>query len=145
MVQLISNLCKKCGGPCCKEYDIFLSKKDINNIKKFKGKFKIKKEDNSIYMSHYRKCCFLSEKGCILKENQKPLDCRLFPLVFIFNNKKIEFYIMKDCKYFKKLPKQWIKSAKLIAKNGVKNWTEKDKKTYTNIIKKYALRDSIRI
>ncbi|MBU0962556.1 MAG: YkgJ family cysteine cluster protein, partial [Nanoarchaeota archaeon] len=80
MVQVLSNLCKKCDGKCCKEFEIFLTRDDLNKLKKFKGKFKIKKEGSAFAMHHSKKCYFLSKNGCILNENQKPLDCRLFPL-----------------------------------------------------------------
>lgn len=57
----------RCEGKCCKGFSFYPSKSNLKDGKPI------------------GKCFFLSTDGCILKREQKPIKCLLYPLVF---NKK---------------------------------------------------------
>ena len=88
---MLLEFCKKCGK-CCdiiKEMPLFLSEKEYADLKNKGYKFETCPTDQGHVITE---CPFTSEKGCILSKEIKPLDCDMFPLMFIYKNKQWEFY-----------------------------------------------------
>jgi len=140
MANIFSKICKECDGQCCKTFEIFLLKKDLEKLDKFKDKINIKKEGSGLLMYHKDKCFFQNPKtGCILSEEDKPFDCKLFPLTFLYKNKKLNFYLMEDCSYLNEIPKEWIEKTKKWAVKELETWTEEDKLTFSNIMEENSL------
>lgn len=146
MNQNIFNIiCKKCGGKCCKYY-IFLTKKELDRLLKLGEKFRYKKEGVGFLMDSPNCCKFLDGKtGCKLPDYLKPLDCKLFPVAFIYKNKIINFYLINDCTYWQKIDRQSINKIKIMTRRRLKTWTEKEKITYSKIIEAYPKKEFIKI
>jgi Fe-S-cluster containining protein len=75
------------------------------------------------------KCPFLMDSGCCLSGMMRPLVCRMFPLTYILERGKIEFYLSKKCPYtdeVKKL-KAWLAKTKRDgAEELKKTWTSRE-------------------
>lgn len=141
MEEPFNTICKKCveKDDCCCNYKLFLAKNEIDALKKFKSEIKYKK-----YMSGYTlirnkskgkfRCQLLTENGCSIPENLKPLDCILFPLNINYKNREIEFYLSKYCMFYEKIPENWIKKTKALALERFNTWNEQEKIDYSQII-----------
>ncbi|MDD5650364.1 MAG: YkgJ family cysteine cluster protein [Candidatus Nanoarchaeia archaeon] len=136
MDEVFNKICKECNGTCCKTFEIFLTKEELDNIKNIKPLI-FKKEGSAFLMCHKERCIFLGEKGCILNPEQKPTDCTIAPLVFTYINKKIEFYLLKDCKFIHEIPEYEIEKLKKITLERIKDWSEEDKITYSKMLEEY--------
>ncbi|MDP2736866.1 MAG: hypothetical protein Q8O59_03780 [bacterium] len=138
MNQNIFNIiCEKCGGGCCHGYEIFLIEPEVKKIIKSGLQFKYKKEGSGFLTVLGKRfdCFFLKAGlGCILKKDQKPFDCDLFPLSFIYKQGKFKFYLLKECPYYKKISQTKIKQMKKIALVKLKKWNEAEIKTYSRLI-----------
>jgi len=130
-------ICKKCQGKCCKS-TIFLTQTDVDRLnKRHKGVFKVEKIPGIMILDESGKCPFLNEsKGCILSENLKPFDCRVFPIAFIYRNGETNFYLNKKCPYHNEIPKEWIEKTKKWAKKELESWTEEEKLEFSKMIEK---------
>lgn len=139
MSDIFSKICKQCGGECC-YFDVFLSKNDLRKLGPFKFHFRTRK-NNSGFTTFYKNagtCPFLKKnRGCILPENRKPLDCSLFPLTFFYKNKRIKFYANKDCAFLHKIPKTWIIRTKKLARRELKHWSEKEKRSLSKYVEEH--------
>lgn len=127
---MILNLCKKCRD-CCREdgyRDILMSLYDAKKIKfdyvkKIGQLYKFKKNKNAV-------CHFLGPNGCILTDEKKPLDCRLFPVTFSLNKNWIKFFFLDACPKIKNLSESWIRKTEREAIKELKNWSEKEIQAY---------------
>ena len=63
----------------------------------------------------------------------KPLDCKIYPLTFIFRKGKFEFYLNKSCPHLDKISKEWIKETKKEFLKEVKKWDKEAVKIYSKI------------
>jgi len=149
-VKKLGELCKKCGGKCC-EPDVSISKKECLKLKsKFKD-FKCGTRESSYgkistMKSNNKKICFFIRKtkgkhleaGCMMKSEDRPLSCKLFPLTFLVENNKIVFYMSDLCQYGKEALKlkTWIRKAIKDAKNDLKSWTKSEKLTRSHMHRK---------
>src|SRR3989338_5467745 len=134
MTNIFNKICKKCSekGETCCNFKLFLFKDEIKNLKKYKPDLKYLKTKSGFSLIRDKKnsqfrCQFLTDKGCSLSEELKPLDCVLFPMVIIHKNSEIIFYINKDCPYAKSIPKEWIEKTKRYALEKFKTWSEEEK------------------
>jgi len=77
-------ICTKCGSKCCKSTPPALTSKDIEQIMNVvKNKDWITKKSDAFVIAKKQSsddCYFLDETGKCAIYNQRPLDCRLFPL-----------------------------------------------------------------
>lgn len=143
--DIFNIICKKCDGQCCKYY-IFLTKKELGRLLKLGEKFRYKKEGAGFLMDSPNCCRFLDNKtGCKLASRFKPFDCKLFPLAFIYKNKTVNFYLIKDCPYWQKINQACISEIKTLARRRLKTWTEKEKITYSNIIENYFKKELLKL
>ena len=131
-------LCAKCEGLCCKEFLLYLVKSDLEKLGNLSKKLKIRKLGPIFIEDHTEGFCpFLNPaSGCILKEEMKPFECKLFPLSFQYKNSKIKFYIYNNCTYHKKVPAAWVKKTMRWAAKELDRWTEEEKRFYSNRIEK---------
>ena len=138
-------LCKKCPGKCCGGHYILLSEKEFRALSKY-ADFPKKKINSptgcgitAIDALSNGKCPFLGESGCVLSAKTRPLVCRMFPLTYTFEGRKIKFYLSKKCPYIddvKKL-KAWLAETK---KDGTeelkKTWSSKEIRCFGDYLKK---------
>lgn len=71
--------CKKCKGKCCHE-GLYITSKEYELMKeKYKKIFHCEKFMNG-YRAKGDKCSFLTEKGCMIPQEERFIECKLFPL-----------------------------------------------------------------
>ena len=130
-----NNVCAECKGGCCQRFRksvVGLTFHEIKRIwevtglpinyiarygktepswwKEIKGAPDTKavfNEDKSIFLrSNNYSCIFLTEKGCSLPHETKPITCRFFPLWYEKKKGKYKIYLadedMKSCPLFVK-------------------------------------------
>lgn len=83
---------------------------------------------------HDRECPFLTKDGCSIPDS-KPLDCISYPLRFLYNKGKTEFYEGEDCPFLNKIPKKWLLETEKLTRNELKKWTKKEIESFCKIIK----------
>ena len=134
-----SKLCKHCLG-CCREdgyRDIIMSAYDARKlnskcVKKVGPIYKFRKSKDAF-------CHFWGKGGCVLKYENRPLDCRIFPLTFNWKEGKPEFFFFAACPQIKRFSKNWIDRTKREAIKEIKNWSEKEIKFYTSTDPEWGL------
>jgi Fe-S-cluster containining protein len=101
--KTLADLCRKCGGRCCRNHFIFLSEVEYIRLRErlnFREGFidtpyGSMKAIDALHSS----CPFLSKTGCVLDPEKKPLTCRLFPLRFTLEKKEIRFHLSTLCPF----------------------------------------------
>lgn len=74
-----NNICMKCKGKCCHE-GLYVTKREYELLDdKLKKIFRCEKFMNG-YRAKGNKCSFLSDKGCIVPQEKRFIECKLFPL-----------------------------------------------------------------
>lgn len=146
-LKKLGKLCAKCGGQCC-EPNVSISKEECLELKnKFKDfKCGIRKSSYGqihTMKSNSKKVCFFIKKpegkhlnaGCMMKLEDRPLSCKLFPLTFLVENNKEVFYMSDLCPYGKEAIKlkSWIKESVKDAKKDLKSWKKSEKLTRSSI------------
>ena len=90
----MKNKCENCGGLCCLDTEMILSKKDVNTILKNFAK-SLEKEDFVLKIDGYFQlknthghCVFfdISTKTCKIY-SFRPQGCRFYPMIYDNNNK----------------------------------------------------------
>ena len=144
--NIFNKICKICGGKCCKCYYIFLTKRELGLLLKLDVKIKYQKKGAGFLMESFKDCKFLDNRtGCKLPGRLKPFDCNLYPLAFIYKNKKLNFYLIKECVYYKKISRSGLREMKACARRGLNAWTEKEKITYSRLIEDYPKKHLLKI
>jgi Fe-S-cluster containining protein len=143
--QKLSGLCAKCKGKCCKGHHIILSKSEFEKLRKKKD-FPTKKIDSptgcavmTVDALSDSKCPFLTEGGCELKLEDRPLVCRLYPITFTVEKGEVIFHLSKLCPYFEEVRelKDWIKATLSDAEKELsEGWTKKEIKCYGSFLAK---------
>jgi len=92
-----SNICSKCGGKCCHE-GLYVTKKEYENLSEENKK----KFECTSFMNGYRaktgSCSFLGDNGCTLPQEERFIECKLFPLEIAGLDKLIiNKDALKDC------------------------------------------------
>ncbi len=106
---LEKSTCKNCRF-CCEfekadEWETPIINEHLANLLKQKG-VKVKKQNNNYTFDlefegkEIKKCPFLSEKGCSLDEENKPFDCKIWPLRVMKKQDKIYLTLAKTCPAF---------------------------------------------
>lgn len=73
------NICSKCAGKCCRE-GVYVTKKEYELLEdKYKSIFNCEKFMNG-YRAKGEKCSFLTDNGCIIPQEKRFIECKLFPL-----------------------------------------------------------------
>lgn len=127
--------CRECKKCCAsdKYSNVILS---FDDVKKLKSKHQINSIENFGKLStikHSENCPFLEKNGCKLDYKIRPLDCRMFPLTFMFKDGKINFFFINACPHISKISKEWIENAKKEALENLKNWSDEEKEFYSEI------------
>ena len=79
VINFEKNICAQCNGKCCKE-GLYVTKKEYEILEdKYKKIFNCEKFMNG-YRAKAEKCSFLTDKGCIIPQEKRFIECRLFPL-----------------------------------------------------------------
>ncbi len=112
--------CTRCGKCCYGPGNVYFSKKELENIKKYL-KFKdtdwkifqskiIHKEKNGLYIHKtHNKCIFLNDKNQCQIYPVRPLQCRTFPFWYShFENQKYLLELTRQCPGSNILPKNQI-------------------------------------
>ena len=69
----------QCRGKCCRE-GVYVTKKEYELLEdKYKKIFDCEKFMNG-YRSKEERCSFLDANGCILPQDKRFIECKLFPL-----------------------------------------------------------------
>lgn len=136
--------CTKCGGVCCKggsEYIIPISSKEKKFLKKKLPDLEIKKASYGEGIMDYFKvpksgCPFLN--GLCVLGDKKPINCIMYPLVFIYEKGKITYYFddMKNqCPYIKELQglKDWANETIKVIDVEIQKWSEKEKIYFSSL------------
>lgn len=135
--NILNIICGRCGGKCCKSYLIFLTKKELKGLLKLGARFKYKKAGAGYLMDCEQHCDFLNKHGCRLPSRLKPFDCKLYPLAFIYAKEKIDFYLIKECPYFKKIDNNFLKKWQNRMKKRINRLSQKEKISYSRLIENY--------
>jgi hypothetical protein len=82
----MTNVCAKCGGKCCK--DVFVTQNEMVRL----SKHILNPEMYALFFVNYKNsyiirgvCPFKSNIGCILPNEYRPLDCKIFPHLFVLD------------------------------------------------------------
>lgn len=79
IVNFEMNVCSKCRGKCCCE-GLYVTKKEYELLEdKYKKIFDCEKFMNG-YRAKGKKCSFLGNNGCIIPQDKRFIECKLFPL-----------------------------------------------------------------
>lgn len=79
IVNFENNICSKCNGKCCTE-GLYVTKKEYELLEdKYKKIFECEKFMNG-YRSKAKRCSFLNNDGCIIPQEKRFIECKLFPL-----------------------------------------------------------------
>lgn len=79
VVNFEINICAKCKGKCCHE-GLYVTKKEYELLDdKYKEVFDCEKLMNG-YRARGKRCSFLSDNGCIIPQEKRFIECKLFPL-----------------------------------------------------------------
>jgi len=82
------NICSKCNGKCCHE-GLYVTKKEYELLEdKYKRIFDCERFMNG-YRAKGKKCSFLGKEGCIIPQENRFIECKLFPLEIAGLNKLI--------------------------------------------------------
>ncbi len=145
-VNLLAEICKKCGGKCCIGDDITISK---HELKRLKEKYNFKQgalrtpygKLNTIKIVKNTPCPFLGKEdskiGCILNEKLKPLGCKLYPLTFLIEQDNLKFFLSNFCPYVQESANlnMWIKESIKNTCKELKTWTKTEKLSRTYLHK----------
>ena len=131
-MDFFKTLCKKCGGKCCRTW-VFVNSKEFQELQHVKH-FRIERKGAGYMLYHDRECPFLTKDGCSIPDS-KPLDCISYPLRFLYNKGKTEFYEGEDCPFLNKIPKKWLLETEKLTRNELKKWTKKEIESFCKIIK----------
>jgi Fe-S-cluster containining protein len=98
------------------------SKDDVEYLTKKYGAFPVRKTGNNSYTldlsgywkmhgeKEYAPCPFLDkEHGCILAEEEKPFDCKIWPLRIMRKEEEYVIALTPTCRELNKLPLECIK------------------------------------
>lgn len=144
MKTVFKKICKKCQGYCCK-LPVFITERDIDHLKKYGKEIKVHNEFTGankapgyLVQDDQKKCSFLNlETGCTLEHEDKPFDCRVFPVTFKYKNGEVTFYFNKECKYWKEIPFSWALETKKWAEKVVDELTEEEKIEFSKMIERH--------
>ena len=79
VIDFEMNICSKCNGKCCHE-GLYVTQKEYELLEdKYKKIFKCEKFMNG-YRAKGQTCSFLSNNGCIIPQEKRFIECKLFPL-----------------------------------------------------------------
>ena len=139
----ISNVCKNCDT-CCKTYGWLLEKEAKKFIKK---DYPLIKLNNSLYcidsfnrdskgnliLDKIPRCKFYKNKRCII-QNEKPLDCKLFPIKVKFKEDNCFLGLSLGCKYISSLNEKEKYEIDNKVKKFIKNLPKKELNEYLNLM-----------
>jgi Fe-S-cluster containining protein len=149
---LTQNDCAQCKFCCLFERPAawetpLFSKKQTSLLKKKYGDFAVKPVGNSFTLNmeplyktdsndEFAPCPFLDQKkGCILKDTEKPFDCKIWPLRIMRQNKDIVIVLTPTCTAINNQPIEKIK--KLVVQDGLGEVLFKEAQKTPDIIKDY--------
>ncbi|MBU7014482.1 MAG: YkgJ family cysteine cluster protein, partial [Theionarchaea archaeon] len=116
----MGDVCQVCGQQCCRKTEKFgriaLSEKDFLRIEfhvkePFARRFHSK--NGWIYLMELRdeKCTFLRTDGKCSINSFKPLDCKIYPLLFHYSDGQITFFVSFRCPFHHQVPEEFIEGA----------------------------------
>ena len=151
-IKRFEQLCKKCQGKCCHiSGHIPISLKEADFVKKKYPQVKIKIVKSNNGRIHCidinEKCPFVRDTGCILNKNRF-LNCKLFPIIFTYADKKIKFSLFnnrKYCPYIKQIQRlqEFQKYAENLALSELKTWTEAEKEYFSDLSEQIEQRQNL--
>lgn len=79
VINFEKNICAQCNGKCCHE-GLYVTKKEYELLEdKYKKIFDCEKFMNG-YRAKGEKCSFFGNNGCIMPQEKRFIECKLFPL-----------------------------------------------------------------
>ncbi|MBU7022969.1 MAG: YkgJ family cysteine cluster protein [Theionarchaea archaeon] len=139
----IGNACRVCGQQCCRKTEKFgkiaLSENDYARIEHHVQKpfaRKVRSEHGWIYLMeiHDEKCIFLQDDGKCSINSFKPLDCKIYPLLFRYSNEEITFFVSSRCPFHHQVPREFVEGAGREAQEELEQWSEENLKGYSEIV-----------
>jgi len=131
----MKEICTKCQGHCCKS-KVTVIQSDIDRLKKYKKDVKI--ENSYLVQDEEGKCVFLDlDTGCTLKHEDKPFDCRMFPIAMIYKDNKLSLFLNKRCKFWDEVPYVWVVETKKWAEEMINKMTEEEKIEFSKMAEGY--------
>lgn len=76
----IAHICSRCGGKCCSWP--LVSAEDADRLRRAANADCLVKRGPFFHIRSSPWCAFLSEEGCVLPAEARPVDCRYFPMCF---------------------------------------------------------------
>lgn len=144
MRDFLKDICEKCQGHCCKS-KVFVIKSDIDRLKKYKKNIKVHNEFTGknktpgyLVQDDEDKCVFLNlEKGCTLNHEDKPFDCRMFPIAMKYKDEKVSLHLNKRCKFWDEVPYAWVTETKKWAEKMISKLTKEEKVEFSKMAESY--------
>lgn len=129
---VFQRICSLCGGKCCRT-TIFLTGSEFRLLKE--GSQIISRNSNgTIQLGETDVCPFLSDFGCSLPYEIRPLDCRIFPFAFLLKDRNLFIYKNHKCAYADEVPEEWMIEMKKSIEIEILHWTIEDKYRYSSLI-----------
>jgi len=126
--------CIKCDGLCCKG-PIFVSLCDIARLRAA-GIAATIKSDGAFRTLALRqgRCQFLERDGCALPRSVRPLDCRVFPVVFVADS-TTRFFLSEKCPFLSSIPSSWVDTQRAVVLDEISQWATEDVSAYSGHIR----------
>lgn len=129
---VFQRICSLCGGKCCRT-TIFLTGSEFQFLKERKQIIS-HNSDGTIRLGETDVCPFLSDTGCSLPYELRPLDCRIFPFAFLLKDGKLFIYKNHKCAYADQVTQEWMLVMKKSIEIEILRWTLEDKYRYSSLI-----------
>ncbi|MBU6996344.1 MAG: YkgJ family cysteine cluster protein [Theionarchaea archaeon] len=139
----MGSTCRICGQQCCRKTKEFgkiaLSEKDYVRIQlHIQGSFakKVYSKNGWIYLMEIfeGKCVFLQEDGNCAINSFKPLDCKIYPLLFQYSGGEITFFVSSRCPFHHEVTSEFAEGAEREARDELEEWSEQNLKGYSEIV-----------
>jgi len=75
--------------------------------------------------------------GCILDHEDKPFDCRMFPIAMKYKDGEVSLYLNKRCKFWDEVPYVWVIETKKWATKMISKLTEEEKIEFSKMAESY--------
>lgn len=144
----LSDICKNCDT-CCKTYGWLLKKEAKKFIKKGFPVIKLnnslfcidsfkKDEKGNLVLEKIPRCRFYGKRECLI-QNDKPFDCKLFPIKVKFYDDFCILGLSLGCKYVSSLNKKEKKFLHERIIKFVKEMSKKELDDYLNLMQEVSL------
>ena len=128
----LCDFCVVCKGLCCRRGVVVLSHREVEMLGAYRGYIKeIETEVGKIFFidKSLDDCPCLTDAGCIIPQDIRPLDCRIYPLNLMLAGGRIHLLVSRLCPaadQIKDMPQWLVEKKQLIREMIPKLWTKEE-------------------